>query len=104
MILVLSWLFFRMILLLSWLFFRMILLLGVAEIIRLPSTSSLPSGDGEMPNGIRPMKIQRPRTPLIDAVAAHDKNKLRKVTERAMPLFPKEEEKDTFLEQIRAKV
>ncbi|XP_021968809.1 protein SCAR2-like [Helianthus annuus] len=82
----------------------MILLLGVAEIIRLPSTSSLPSGDGEMPNGIRPMKIQRPRTPLIDAVAAHDKNKLRKVTERAMPLFPKEEEKDTFLEQIRAKV
>ncbi|KAJ0513017.1 putative SCAR/WAVE family protein [Helianthus annuus] len=73
------------------------------EIIRLPSTSSLPSGDGEMPNGIRPMKIQRPRTPLIDAVAAHDKNKLRKVTERATPLFPKEEEKDTFLEQIRAK-
>ncbi|KAJ0521513.1 putative RNA helicase [Helianthus annuus] len=65
-----------MILVLSWLFFRMILLLGVAEIIRLPSTSSLPSGDGEMPNGIRPMKIQRPCTPLIDAVAAHDENKL----------------------------
>ncbi|KAK1412445.1 hypothetical protein QVD17_33706 [Tagetes erecta] len=73
------------------------------EIIRLSSTSSLPSGDNEMPNGIRPMKIQRPRTPLIDAVATHDKNKLRKVTERAIPLFPKEEEKDTFLEQIRAK-
>ncbi|KAI3805795.1 hypothetical protein L1987_21681 [Smallanthus sonchifolius] len=73
------------------------------EIIRLPSTSSLPSGDNEMPNGIRPMKIQRPRTPLIDAVAAHDKNKLKKVAERAIPLFPKEEEKDTFLEHIRAK-
>ncbi|KAJ0892528.1 hypothetical protein HanPSC8_Chr05g0208521 [Helianthus annuus] len=40
-----------------------------------------------MPNGIRPMKIQRPRTPLIDAVAAHDKKKLKKT------LFPKEEEK-----------
>ncbi|XP_076932069.1 uncharacterized protein LOC143597450 isoform X1 [Bidens hawaiensis] len=73
------------------------------DIIRLPSTSSLPSGDGEMPNGIRPMKVQTARTPLIDAVAAHDKNKLRKVSERAVPLFPKEEEKDTFLEQIRAK-
>ncbi|XP_076938053.1 uncharacterized protein LOC143606029 [Bidens hawaiensis] len=73
------------------------------EIIRLPSTSSLPSGDDEMPNGIRPMKVQTARTPLIDAVAAHDKNKLRKVSERAVPLFPKEEEKDTFLEQIRAK-
>ncbi|KAL8224734.1 hypothetical protein R6Q57_017291 [Mikania cordata] len=73
------------------------------EIIRLPSTASLPSGDNEMRNGIRPMKIQRPRTPLIDAVAAHDKNQLRKVAERATPLFPKEEEKDTFLQQIRAK-
>ncbi|KAI3819119.1 hypothetical protein L1987_12943 [Smallanthus sonchifolius] len=79
------------------------------EITRLSSTSSLPSivvnsaCDDEMPNGVRPMKIQLPQTPLIDALATHDKNKLRKVSERAMPLFPKEEERDTFLEQIRAK-
>ncbi|KVH94896.1 hypothetical protein Ccrd_003044 [Cynara cardunculus var. scolymus] len=69
-----------------------------------PSTgSSLPPADDGRPNGIRPMKVQRSRTPLIDAVAAHDKSKLRKVSERAMPLIPKEEEKDTLLEQIRAK-
>ncbi|KAJ9545091.1 hypothetical protein OSB04_024798 [Centaurea solstitialis] len=84
------------------------------------SGSSLPPGDDERPNGIRPMKVQRSRTPLIDAVAAHDKSKvmseqhllltfstwriwLRKVSERAMPEIPKEEERDTLLEQIRAK-
>nr|XP_043635685.1 protein SCAR2-like [Erigeron canadensis] len=76
------------------------------DIIRPSSTSSLPPlppGDDKMPNGIRPMKVQRPRTPLIDAVAAHDKSKLRKVSERAMPPVPKEEERDTLLEQIRMK-
>ncbi|XP_023749923.1 protein SCAR4 [Lactuca sativa] len=93
------------------------------------SVSSIHEGDDdERPNGIgiRPMKVQRPRTPLIDAVAAHDKSKLRKVSERARPeiqeeeerdtllplrkvserarpQIPKEEERDTLLEQIRAK-
>nr|GEX48316.1 protein SCAR2-like [Tanacetum cinerariifolium] len=55
------------------------------------------------PNGIRPMKIQRPRTPLTDAVAAHDKNKLWKVSELAMPPIQKEEDIGTLLEQIRLK-
>ncbi|XP_071716101.1 protein SCAR2-like [Rutidosis leptorrhynchoides] len=73
------------------------------EIIRPSSTSSLPPINEEGPNGIRPMKILRPRTPLIDAVAAHDKSLLKKVSERAVPLFPKEEERDTLLELIRAK-
>ncbi|PWA86462.1 hypothetical protein CTI12_AA140520 [Artemisia annua] len=73
------------------------------EIIRPSSTSSLPLVDDERPNGIRPMKIQRPRTPLIDAVAAHDKSKLRKVSERAMPPIQKEEDRGTLLEQIRLK-
>lgn len=73
------------------------------EIFWPSSGSSLPPIDGERPNGIRPMKVQRSRTPLIDAVAAHDKSKLRKVSERARPLIPKEEERDTLLEQIRAK-
>ncbi|GJW66742.1 hypothetical protein Tco_0121166 [Tanacetum coccineum] len=45
------------------------------EIIR-PS-SSLPVVDDERPNGIRPIKIQQPRTPFIDAVAAHDKSNLK---------------------------
>ncbi|WCJ27960.1 hypothetical protein M5689_009673 [Euphorbia peplus] len=49
-------------------------------------------------------KLPRPRNPLIDAVAAHDKSKLRKVTERVHPqLGPKAEERDTLLEQIRTK-
>ncbi|XP_071738444.1 protein SCAR2-like [Rutidosis leptorrhynchoides] len=73
------------------------------EIIKPSSTSSLPLINEEGPNGIRPMKIQRVRTPLISAVAAHDKSLLKKVSERAVPLFPKEEERDTLLEQIRAK-
>lgn len=73
------------------------------EIFWPSSGSSLPPIDDERPNGIRPMKVQRSRTPLIDAVAAHDKSKLRKVSERARPLIPKEEERDTLLEQIRAK-
>ncbi|GKE10688.1 hypothetical protein Tco_1414239, partial [Tanacetum coccineum] len=37
-------------------------------------SSSLPLVDDERPNGIRPLKIQRP-TPLIDVVAARDKSK-----------------------------
>ncbi|KAI3677696.1 hypothetical protein L6452_36962 [Arctium lappa] len=73
------------------------------EIFWPSSGSSLPPVDDGRPNGIRPMKVQRSRTPLIDAVAAHDKSKLRKVSERARPLIPKEEERDTLLEQIRAK-
>ncbi|KAJ0691525.1 putative SCAR/WAVE family protein [Helianthus annuus] len=73
------------------------------DIPRLSSTSSLPSGDDELRNDIQSMKVQRARTPPIDAVAPYDKVKLRKVPERATPLFPKEEERDTFLEQIRAK-
>ncbi|XP_049406477.1 protein SCAR2 isoform X3 [Solanum stenotomum] len=77
-------------------------------------------------NEIRIVKLQRPRTPLIDDLAAHDKSKLRKVTEwarpeiqkddekdsllqlrkvteRAMPEIPKVDERDSLLEQIRKK-
>ncbi|KAF7825468.1 Protein SCAR2 [Senna tora] len=49
-------------------------------------------------------KLPRPRSPLIEAVAAHDKSKLRKVAERVRPqIAPKEEERDSLLEQIRTK-
>lgn len=43
-----------------------------------PSSSlySLPLVLEEMQNDTQPTKIQRPRSPLIDAVAAHDKNKV----------------------------
>ncbi|KAF5747654.1 protein SCAR2-like isoform X2 [Tripterygium wilfordii] len=49
-------------------------------------------------------KLPRPRNPLIDAVAAHDKSKLRKVTERIWPqIVQKADERDSLLEQIRTK-
>ncbi|KAI3987226.1 hypothetical protein MKX01_031710 [Papaver californicum] len=57
------------------------------------------------PNGIRRTKIPRgPRPPdaLIEAVASHDKSMLRKVTERALSQRePKEDERNSLLEQIR---
>ncbi|XP_065853698.1 protein SCAR2 isoform X2 [Euphorbia lathyris] len=62
----------------------------------LPPTNEVGKSNGS--------KLPRPRNPLIDAVAAHDKSKLRKVTERVHPqLGPKAEERDTLLEQIRTK-
>lgn len=49
-------------------------------------------------------KIPRPRNPLIDAVAAHDKSMLKRATERVMPqIEPKVDERDSWLEQIRTK-
>ncbi|XP_059305296.1 protein SCAR2-like isoform X1 [Lycium ferocissimum] len=49
-------------------------------------------------NEIRAVKLQRPRTPLIDDLAAHDKSKLRKVTERVIPEIQKVDERDSFLQ------
>lgn len=37
---------------------------------------ALPVGEENKPNGLRPTKLPRPRNPLIDAVAAHDKSKV----------------------------
>ncbi|KAK8280640.1 hypothetical protein V6Z11_D09G191000 [Gossypium hirsutum] len=55
-------------------------------------------------NGNPPVKLPRPRNPLIDAVAAHDKSKMRKATERIRPpTIPKVDERDSLLEQIRTK-
>ncbi|XVE62095.1 hypothetical protein DITRI_Ditri06bG0091900 [Diplodiscus trichospermus] len=55
-------------------------------------------------NGNQTVKLPRPRNPLIDAVAAHDKSKLRKVTERVQPpIILKVDERDSLLEQIRTK-
>ncbi|XP_058000174.1 protein SCAR2 isoform X2 [Hevea brasiliensis] len=67
-----------------------------------PSSLALPPiFEVGKPNG---SKLPRPRNPLIDAVAAHDKSKLRKVTERVRPqITPKLDERDLLLEQIRTK-
>ncbi|KAE8734249.1 SCAR, putative isoform 2 [Hibiscus syriacus] len=60
--------------------------------------------EDENSNGIPSVKLPRPRNPLIDAVVAHDKSKLRKVTERMQPpVIPKVDERDSLLEQIRTK-
>ncbi|KAG6697831.1 hypothetical protein I3842_09G220600 [Carya illinoinensis] len=56
------------------------------------------------PNGNLATKLSRPPKPLIDAVAAHDKSKLRKVAERVQPrIEQKIDERDSLLEQIRTK-
>ncbi|KAJ8533117.1 hypothetical protein K7X08_016006 [Anisodus acutangulus] len=57
-----------------------------------------PSVEEGNTNGIRTVKLQRPRTPLIDDLAAHDKSKLRKVTERARPEIQKVDERDSLLQ------
>ncbi|KAL7248651.1 hypothetical protein ACSBR2_003403 [Camellia fascicularis] len=64
----------------------------------------LPPFEDGKPNGNRSMKLPRPPKPLIDAVAAHDKSKMKKVTERVRPqIGQKADERDSLLEQIRTK-
>ncbi|KAA8517488.1 hypothetical protein F0562_017781 [Nyssa sinensis] len=69
------------------------------------STSTLlPAFEDGKQNGNWQLKLPRPRNPLIDAVAAHDKSKMRKVTERVFPqIGQKVDERDSLLEQIRTK-
>ncbi|KAI8557172.1 hypothetical protein RHMOL_Rhmol05G0315500 [Rhododendron molle] len=66
--------------------------------------ASLPPSEDGNPNGNRPTKLPRPRNPLIDAVVAHDKSKLRKVTEQVQSHVGEQiEERDSLLKQIRTK-
>ncbi|XP_004148624.1 protein SCAR2 [Cucumis sativus] len=77
------------------------------EVASSSNTAPMPSTYGvDMPNGNLPIssKLLRPRSPLIDAVAAHDKSKLRKVSDRILPeMGPKVDERDSLLAQIRTK-
>ncbi|KAG6603552.1 Protein SCAR2, partial [Cucurbita argyrosperma subsp. sororia] len=77
------------------------------EVASSSKTALMPSTSGVgMPNGKPPTssKLLRPRSPLIDAVAAHDKSKLRKVSDRILPeIGPKVDERDSLLAQIRTK-
>ncbi|XVE76640.1 hypothetical protein DITRI_Ditri12bG0189700 [Diplodiscus trichospermus] len=64
----------------------------------------LPVAEDRNSSGNPTVKFPRPRNPLIDGVAALDKSKLRKVTERIRPpILPKVDERDSLLEQIRTK-
>ncbi|OWM81661.1 hypothetical protein CDL15_Pgr007699 [Punica granatum] len=66
--------------------------------------ASPPTNEGGKSNGTLIGNIPRPPKPLIEAVAAHDRSKLRKVAERVRPqLAQKLEERDSLLEQIRTK-
>ncbi|KAL0344415.1 UNVERIFIED_CONTAM: protein SCAR2 [Sesamum radiatum] len=62
-----------------------------------------PAEEDGVANGSRMVKLPRPRNPLVDDLAALDKSKLRKVTERVRPQIQKVDERDSLLEQIRAK-
>ncbi|XP_073289203.1 protein SCAR2-like [Primulina huaijiensis] len=57
----------------------------------------------DVSHGGQTVKLPRPRNPLIDAVTAVDKSKLRKVAERVRPEIHKVDERDSILEQIRTK-
>ncbi|KAI4365542.1 hypothetical protein MLD38_021519 [Melastoma candidum] len=62
-----------------------------------------PSFEGEIVE-LAVGKIPRPPKRLIEAVAAHDRSMLRKVTERKRPpMEPQVNERDSLLEQIRTK-
>ncbi|KAK4253375.1 hypothetical protein QN277_010694 [Acacia crassicarpa] len=75
----------------------------IAPSLDMAATTSIET-EGEKSNGIPRNKLPRPRNPLIDAVAAHDKSKLRKVTQLSRPeTAPNIDERDSLLEQIRTK-
>lgn len=64
----------------------------------------IPTMEGEKPKWTARSIRDRPRDPLIEAVAAHDKSTLRKVSELDRPSArPKADERDPLLEQIRNK-
>ncbi|GAB4856278.1 hypothetical protein Ancab_014206 [Ancistrocladus abbreviatus] len=67
-----------------------------------PSSTTLASEDGNV-NGTLQKKLPRPRNPLIDAVVALDKSKLRKVERVKSQVVERTEERDILLEQIRNK-
>ncbi|XP_058110493.1 protein SCAR2-like [Magnolia sinica] len=64
----------------------------------------LQSQEDEKPNGDLQSEPTKQRDPLIEAVAAHDRSLLRKVSERVRPeIKPKLDERNSLLEQIRSK-
>ncbi|OIV98560.1 hypothetical protein TanjilG_12146 [Lupinus angustifolius] len=69
--------------------------------LSLETPAETPEFDSEMANGKPKNKLPPPQSPLIEAF---DKSRLRKVTDRVRPqLAPKEDERDSLLQQIRTK-
>ncbi|KAK6943410.1 hypothetical protein RJ641_024512 [Dillenia turbinata] len=70
----------------------------------LDGSTLLPFLEDGKPNGTQQMKVPKPRDPLIEAVAAHDKRTLRKVADHVRAQNrAKADERDSLLEQIRTK-
>ncbi|KAK7294786.1 hypothetical protein RJT34_17682 [Clitoria ternatea] len=73
-------------------------------VFSLDTSAPMSKFDSEMPKGKPKKKLPLPETPEIDPLAALDKSRLRKVTERVMSQrAQKEDERDSLLEQIRSK-
>ncbi|CAA0835874.1 Protein SCAR2 [Striga hermonthica] len=73
--------------------------------VPLPLNSEVasPAEEDEVASKSRMVKPPRPPNPLIESIAVLDKSKLRKVAERVRPEIQKMDERDSLLEQIRAK-
>ncbi|KAM0950514.1 putative WH2 domain, SCAR/WAVE family protein [Dioscorea sansibarensis] len=69
-----------------------------------PYDITFPAIEDEKPNGKLSSIRARPRDPLIEAVASHDKSTLRKVSEMVQPSTkPKEDDRNSLLDQIKNK-
>ncbi|CAH2058819.1 unnamed protein product [Thlaspi arvense] len=63
-----------------------------------------PTLDTVKPEEVPVVRLPRPRSPLVDAVAAHDRRTMKKVSERVQPpIKSKQDDKDSLLAQIRNK-
>ncbi|XP_020882844.1 LOW QUALITY PROTEIN: protein SCAR2 [Arabidopsis lyrata subsp. lyrata] len=63
-----------------------------------------PTLDTNKPEVVPTVRLPRPRSPLVDAVAAHDRRKMKKVSEMVQPpIKSKQDDKDSLLAQIRNK-
>ncbi|KAJ0975528.1 hypothetical protein J5N97_017493 [Dioscorea zingiberensis] len=68
-----------------------------------PYEITFPAVEDEKPNGKVSSIRARPRDPLIEAVASHDKSMLRKVSEMVQPSTKPKDERNSLLEQIKNK-
>ncbi|CAN8287284.1 unnamed protein product [Cochlearia groenlandica] len=63
-----------------------------------------PTLDTDNQEKVPVVKLPRPRSPLVDAVAAHDRRTMKKVSERVQPPIKSvQDDKDSLLAQIRNK-
>ncbi|KAL1193677.1 Protein SCAR2 [Cardamine amara subsp. amara] len=66
--------------------------------------SVAPTLDTNKPEVVPIVRLPRPRSPLVDAVAAHDRRTMKKVSEMVQPpIKSKQDDQDSLLAQIRNK-